>query len=77
MWSGVGWDQKAELYFLTNQIWYKVNFVPCLKSWGVTIQKKLPWQYIHFEFLKKITIKGLVMLLKFDFEPLGMKENNL
>ena len=50
MWGGVGWDHKVELYFLANLIWYMVNFelVPCLKSRGVTIQKKLPWQYIRF-----------------------------
>ena len=50
MWSGVGWDHKTELYFLTNLISRMVNFelVPCLKSWGVTIQNKLPWQYIRF-----------------------------
>ena len=63
MWSGVGWDYKVELYFLTNLIWYMVNFelVPCLKSWGVTIQKKLLWQYVHmmlfFNLKKKITKK--------------------
>lgn len=56
MWSGVGWDHKAELYFLTNPILCMVNFelVPCLKSWGVTTQKKLPWQYVRFKFKKKI-----------------------
>ena len=50
MWSGVGWDYKVELYFLTNLIWYVVNFelVPCLKSWGVTIQQNFLWQYLHF-----------------------------
>lgn len=30
-----------------------------------------------FLIKKKITKKGFVMLLKFDFEPLGMKEYNL
>ena len=55
---GVGWGGiiiKVELYFLTNLIWYMVNFelVPCLKSWGVTIQKKLLWQYVYF-LIKKI-----------------------
>ena len=79
MWSGIGRDHKAELYFLTNLIWYLVNFelVPCLKSWGVIIQKKLLWQYVHFLIKKKMIEKGLEMLLKFDFEPLGMKEYNL
>ena len=55
------------------------------KLWVSALPEILGWDHsketslaVHtFLILKKITKKGLVMLLKFDFEPLGMKEYNL
>ena len=55
MWSGIGWDHKVELYFLTNLISCMVNFelVPCLKFWGGTFQKETSLAVHTFLIFKK------------------------